>query len=117
MSNVTPTNITANRKNAELTVSWNDGHTSIYPFSLLRYACPCAECRGGHEKMISVPDTKVFSMPVADTPATRISNLEGVGSYALTIQWEDGHHYGIYNWSYLRALCPCAQCRQESQDV
>jgi DUF971 family protein len=114
MSSIFPTNITANRKNADLTVSWNDGHTSVYPFSLLRYACPCAECRGGHEKMTAEPDPAVFTMPASDTPATRISNLEAVGSYALTIQWEDGHHFGIYNWSYLRALCPCPQCQQES---
>ena len=24
-----------------------------------------------------------------------------------TLVWEDGHDYGIYNWHYLRALCPC----------
>ncbi len=116
MSSVFPTNITADRKTAELTVSWNDGHTSVYPFSLLRYACPCAECRGGHEKMTAEPDPAVFSLPANDSAATRISNVEAVGSYAMTIQWEDGHHFGIYNWSYLRALCPCPQCRQELQN-
>ncbi len=116
MASVFPTNITADRKTAELTVSWNDGHTSVYPFSLLRYACPCAECRGGHEKMTAEPDPSVFSLPTNDSPATRISNVEAVGSYAMTIQWEDGHHFGIYNWSYLRALCPCPQCRQERQN-
>ena len=117
MSSIAPTNITANRTNANLTISWNDGHTSVVPFSLLRYACPCAECRGGHEKMSAEPDPGVFLMPAADSPATRISSLEGVGSYALTIQWEDGHHFGIYNWPYLRALCPCPECRQETPDV
>ena len=29
----------------------------------------------------------------------------------LAIVWEDGHDYGIFNWHYLRALCPCAECR------
>jgi DUF971 family protein len=114
MSSVAPVNITANRKNANLTVSWSDGHTSVYPFSLLRYACPCAECRGGHENMTTEPDPAVFTMPAVDSPATRMINLEAVGSYAITIQWEDGHHFGIYNWSYLRALCPCPQCQQDS---
>jgi len=32
----------------------------------------------------------------------------------LTIVWEDGHDYGIYNWHYLRALCPCNECRKAS---
>jgi DUF971 family protein len=37
--------------------------------------------------------------------------LVPVGSYAITPSWEDGHDYGIYQWSYLRALCPCKSCR------
>ena len=28
------------------------------------------------------------------------------------VVWEDGHDYGIYNWYYLRKLCPCAECRK-----
>jgi DUF971 family protein len=106
-----PTAITANRNLGDLTITWGDGHTSIYPFSLLRFACPCAECRGGHDKMSSTPDPEVFSLPLEDSPATHMQSIEAVGSYALTITWEDGHHFGIYNWGYLRALCPCPLCR------
>lgn len=109
-----PTGITADRQLAELTITWDDEHTSIYPFALLRAACPCAECRGGHENMRSEPDPDVFSVALEDTPATRLRNLEAVGSYAITIEWEDGHHFGIYNWNYLRALCPCPICRVEA---
>jgi len=111
MSGIKPTGITANRQTKELTITWADGHESVYPFTLLRYACPCAECRGGHDKMGSEPDPQVFYLPDEDTPATRLQSVEAVGAYALTIMWEDGHHYGIYNWDYLRALCPCAECR------
>ena len=46
-------------------------------------------------------------------PETRLVNIEAVGTYGLTPQWEDGHHYGIYNWNYLRKLCPCPDCREE----
>lgn len=111
MSVMKPREITANRSSRELIVVWSDGHKSIYSFTLLRHACPCAECRGGHENMGSAPDPEVFKIPREDTPATRLSRIEGVGSYAITIEWEDGHHYGIYNWDYLRALCPCPICR------
>jgi DUF971 family protein len=111
MNSSKPTGITANRQTRELFINWDDGHESIYPFSLLRYACPCAECRGGHENMSGEPDPQIFSAPLEDTPATRIENIEAVGSYAITIEWEDGHHFGIYNWRYLRALCP--MCRAE----
>ncbi len=111
-----PTGITANRPMADLIINWDDGHTSIYPFALLRAACPCAECRGGHENMRSEPDQEVFSTALEDTPATRLRNLEAVGSYAISIEWEDGHHYGIYNWNFLRALCPCPICRAKAHN-
>jgi len=106
-----PTGVTVNKKTREFTIKWPDGHTSVYPFGLLRAACPCASCRGGHENMNREPDPNVFRVYLEDSPATRISNVIPVGSYALTIVWEDGHDYGIFNWFYLRALCPCEECR------
>jgi DUF971 family protein len=105
-----PTGITANRSQRQLTITWDDDHTSVYPFSLLRFACPCAECRGGHENMRSEPDPEVFYREEEDSPQTRLSNIEAVGTYALTPHWEDGHQYGIYTWRYLRLLCPCDDC-------
>jgi DUF971 family protein len=62
--------------------------------------------------MSSEPDPAVFQMPLEDSMRTQLRKIEAVGSYALTIEWEDGHHYGIYNWHYLRALCPCSSCRE-----
>jgi DUF971 family protein len=106
-----PTNVTANKTKRELTITWDSGHVSVYPFSLLRSACPCASCRGGHENMKSEPDEEVFTLPIVQSSATQIANVVATGSYALTLVWEDGHDYGIYNWHYLRALCPCEQCR------
>ena len=111
---IAPLNISANRQTRVLTIEWSDGHTSRYSFELLRSACPCASCRGGHENMRSEPDPEVFSHSLGDTPATRMVNIEGVGSYAISILWEDGHQYGIYNWPYLRALCPCEECRAKA---
>lgn len=111
-----PTGITANRHTSELTITWEDGHTSLIPFSLLRHACPCAACRGGHENMRSEPDPLVFTMEIEDSPQTRIRNLEAVGTYGITIEWEDGHRYGIYHWGYLRALCPCLLCQAKRQN-
>ncbi len=112
---IRPTSITADRQTSRVAIQWSDGHESVYSFSLLRHACPCAACRGGHENMSSEPDPRVFSQEEENTPATRMRNLEAVGAYALTIEWEDGHHYGIYHWGYLRALCPCSACRGGKQ--
>ncbi len=107
-----PTSITAHREKKEMAVIWDDGHTSLYPFSLLRSGCPCAECRGGHDKMGLTPDPSVFTETLPDSPATRLTNLIPVGSYGLNPVWEDGHDAGIYRWDYLRALCPCGECRK-----
>jgi DUF971 family protein len=109
-----PADITANRKTRQLTITWSDGHLSEYSFTFLRNACPCAECRGGHENMGVLPDAAAYAMPDEDMPSTRLRNLEAVGTYALMFDWEDGHHYGIYNWNYLRAICPCPTCRAEA---
>ncbi|OQY30611.1 MAG: hypothetical protein B6243_10070 [Anaerolineaceae bacterium 4572_5.2] len=108
-----PTNITASHSAKELTLTWNDGHVSVYSFSLLRAACPCASCRGGHDSMGSEPNPEVFNTPFTDTPATRLKDILATGTYGITIVWEDGHDYGIYNWHYLRALCPCEECRSQ----
>ena len=106
-----PASIRANRQTNELTVTWDDQHTSIYTFELLRLGCPCAECRGGHDKMGGEPDETVFTKHLQDTPAIHLKNIVGVGSYGITPIWEDDHDFGIYNWHYLRALCPCPICR------
>jgi DUF971 family protein len=105
-----PASITANREKKELTVIWDDSHTSLYTFSLLRAGCPCAECRGGHDKMGDTPDPSVFSSDLPDSPITRIKTIVPVGSYGITPVWEDGHNAGIYRWEYLRTLCPCGKC-------
>ena len=113
MDTLKPVGITADRQKRIMTINWNDGHTSEIPFTLLRNACPCAECRGGHENMGADPEPELFTAPDEDIPATRLENVEAVGTYGITPVWEDGHHYGIYSWSFLRKLCPCPVCREE----
>ena len=112
MSSVRPMNITGDRSKQKLVIAWNDEHTSEYSFSLLRNGCPCAECRGGHANMRSDPDPVIFDLPDQDISAHRLRNMEMVGTYAMTFLWEDGHHFGIYTWNYLRLLCPCPECRK-----
>ena len=105
MSDIVPTNIKAKKKSGVLEIDWSDGESCAYPFDLLRNACPCAQCRGGHENMHPEPADDVFLIPLTDAKTTRMKFLEGVGNYAINIEWEDGHSYGIYNWHYLKSLC------------
>lgn len=62
--------------------------------------------------MSDEPPAEVFYMQAEDSPATRLKNINNVGSYGITIEWEDGHQFGIYDWHYLRTLCPCSICRE-----
>lgn len=108
MSNPRPAGITADRNERTLTIRWNDGHESRYPFAGLRAVCPCVECKGGHANMGGPPDAP----KVRDTPNVGINleKIEPVGSYALQFQWSDGHWTGIFTWEYLRLACPCPVC-------
>lgn len=81
----------------EIAITWEDGHESIYPFLLLREACPCAWCESSREA----------GRAVVTAPDPRPSVVNPVGAYAYSLEWEDGHNVGIYSFDYLRALCPC----------
>ena len=105
MSEPTPQDITANRSTQTLIIKWSMGESFDIPFSLLRNACPCASCRGGHENMRKEPDEDVFAIPLTNAETTRLASLEAVGGYAIKITWGDGHDAGIYNWHYLYSLC------------
>jgi DUF971 family protein len=104
-----PKQIAISRQRSLLIIDWADGHHSEYPLPGLRSACPCAECRGGHENMGQEGSPDMLEIPLVSTSATELVSAAAVGNYALQLTWGDGHDYGIYTWDYLRALCPCGE--------
>ncbi|OGF57209.1 MAG: hypothetical protein A2Z21_02080 [Candidatus Fraserbacteria bacterium RBG_16_55_9] len=90
---------------AELGITWADGHESVYSLAHLRKACPCARCKAWPSK-----DDQGFPIwPVErDLHATAVNP---VGRYAIQFVWSDGHQTGYYPYDYLRKLCPCAGCQ------
>ncbi len=102
---ILPVAVNVYRETALLEIRWSDDTVCTYPLSHLREACPCVECRGGHEKMGRAhdPDSILVLKPKR---AYGLVNLYPVGNYALQPEWDDGHHTGIYSWEYLRRLCP-----------
>lgn len=87
----------------DIKILWQDGHASEYCGRKLRLACPCAGCvdeLSGAKRLIatSVPE------------GVHAQAVSLVGRYAITIQWSDGHHTGIYPFELLRRLCPCPLC-------
>lgn len=105
---VRPKSITVNKQdpdNQYLEIVWNDETTCQYPLAHLREACPCAECRGGHQYMgLEHAPTNLLTL----TPARSYELLEvhPVGNYAIQPIWDDGHGAGIYTWEYLYYICP-----------
>lgn len=102
---VRPTNVNLNRQEAYLEVSWSDEKICRYPLPELREACPCVECRGGHEFMGREFEPKNI-LELKPARSYKIEGLELVGNYALQPVWDDGHSTGIYSWDYLRRICP-----------
>lgn len=101
-----PKRIAVSRSKGILMIEWTDGLTCEYPISGLRAACPCAECRGGHENMGIPGSPEMLEIPVINKASTELERLQEVGNYAVQLFWKDGHSYGIYSWQYLRELCP-----------
>lgn len=87
-----------------LAITWADGARHVYDVRALRLACGCARCVdewSGEERLdaSAVPE---------DVHPLRI---EGVGRYAIQIEWSDGHASGIYPFKRLRALGEAGSCQ------
>jgi DUF971 family protein len=108
MKTAIPTNITLEQTIGVLIIDWSDGRVGRYPVSALRLACPCVECRGGHERMGRDYDPKNL-LDLTPAQSYGVERLELVGNYALQFFWDDGHHSGIYTWDYLYRLCPAEE--------
>ena len=107
-TSVRPAGITLNKTEGYLEIQWNDGRVCQYPLSQLREACPCVECRGGHQYMGPEydPDNLLELKP---RRSYAMVSLEMVGNYALQPVWDDGHSTGLYTWDYLLHLCPAEE--------
>jgi DUF971 family protein len=86
-------------------IQWEGGHRSVYSGEQLRWACPCAECRGEAGAPGRLSRVKNLA-----PDELRIQNVSLVGQYALQIAFESGHATGLYTFSLLRRLCTCEEC-------
>jgi len=99
-----PADIALDRERHELHIEWRSGGKSVYPLDALREACPCAVCRGGHDKMGPEHDPDFIELKPARS--FQVENISLVGNYALNFVWSDGHTAGIYTWDYLYRINP-----------
>lgn len=100
-------------KSKGIKIDWKGGHRSEYTLAYLRDECPCATCTGAHG---TVPEKSNYSQPAElfpmYKPTLKMVTVEPVGSYAIRIDWSDGHSTGIYSFDHLRRICPCAECSE-----
>jgi DUF971 family protein len=109
MTNVKPDHI-AISKSKGIEIDWNDGHRSSFGIQYLRLECPCANCAGTHGTTPIKQIAKTQDLFPMYKPALKIDQVEPVGAYAIRLYFNDGHNTGIYSFSYLREVCPCAAC-------
>jgi DUF971 family protein len=88
----------------EITVRWDDGHTSLYAPRLLRIECSCANC------VSEMTGARILD-PATVAEDLAVTGAEHVGRYGVRFIFSDGHRDGIYTWERLRELCPCDECR------
>jgi len=110
MSEHKPTHIDLDKQKG-LTLTWSDGSTSFYPITHLRKYSPSAENKVLRQQMQSNPLTVLPDSMAQHEGPLRATDAELVGNYAIRITFSDGHHTGIFSWTYLREIDPDAESR------
>ncbi|MFI5284475.1 MAG: gamma-butyrobetaine hydroxylase-like domain-containing protein [Candidatus Dormibacterales bacterium] len=94
-----PIKVDVDRARQVMEIGWEDGHTSSYSGEQLRWACPCAECRGE-----AGSPGRLASLNRLSSEELRIKDVALIGQYALQIGFESGHATGLYTFRLLRQL-------------
>ena len=90
-----PTEIKLHQQSRLLEITFDDGATYQLPCEYLRVYSPSADV-SGHG-----PGQEVLQVGKKNVG---ISELVPVGSYAVQINFDDGHDTGLYTWEYLYRL-------------
>ena len=90
-----PTEIKLHQQSRTLEITFGDGDSYQLSHEYLRVYSPSADV-SGHG-----PGQEVLQTGKKDVG---ISSLVPVGSYAVQINFDDGHDTGLYTWEYLYKL-------------
>lgn len=85
-------------KNQELIVRWDDKIESVIKLANLRRNCPCAICNSERD------DRGTKYIPLYTLEQLTIDKISQVGTYAISVNWKDGHNTGIYEYNHLRSI-------------
>ncbi len=78
-----------------LLIQWAGEDPALLPARALRLGCQCANCK---DEMTGIPILDPTTVPHDIAPLI----VKLVGSYAIQVQWSDGHGSGIYPYEFLR---------------
>ncbi len=90
-----PTEIKLHQQSRRLEIAFDDGTRYQLPYEFLRVHSPSAEVVGHG------PGQEVLQVGKKNVGVQEVSP---VGSYAMKINYDDGHDSGLYTWDYLRKL-------------
>ncbi|PID59705.1 MAG: hypothetical protein CR986_05405 [Ignavibacteriae bacterium] len=81
-----------------LDVTWDNGKLQSIRLSNLRHNCPCAICGAEQEEWGEK------YIPLYTREQLTVVKINIVGTYAVSIEWQDGHNTGLYDYEYLYNL-------------
>lgn len=99
---------------SKVVIAWDTGHQSPYPLKFLRELCPCASCKG---ESVLLHHYAAAQQGRDELISYDLIGINPVGSYAIQLQWGDGHNTGIYTWDLLAANCPCEECTRQHDSL
>ncbi len=82
----------------DLEILWSDKTETIISLMDLRKLCPCAGC------VIERENQSSKFIPLFSSSQVQAAQFKQIGTYAISIEWKDGHSTGIYEYSYLKKI-------------
>jgi len=92
-----------------INVLWPDAHRGRHTPHVLRLNCECAQCKD-EDTGRKLVDPKRVPLDI------KITGVNPVGRYGLSIAFSDGHNTGIYAFNRLRKICECEKCVESKAD-
>jgi len=108
VSAVEPKSIELDRE-GNIRVIWPDNHVGKHTPYALRLNCECAQCRD-EDSGRKIVDARRIPLDI------RITGVQPVGRYGVSIAFSDGHNTGIYAFYKLRKICECQTCVEGKVD-
>jgi len=90
-----PTEIRLSPDKRHLTVAFEDGRVHQFSAEFLRVVSPSAEVQGHSPAQRQTVPGKID---------VGIRSIDPVGNYAVRLNFDDGHHTGLFSWTYLAEI-------------